>query len=68
MVVLGGGGRYVKLGIYIYREREICKVDKGKITMTTTTAFLVPRRSPKKVFPAISVGTLRSGRKEDPQH
>ena len=39
-----------------------------KEQITITTVFLGPRGGRKRAVPAISVDTLRGGRKGDPQH
>ena len=54
--------------MYIYRDRER-EIDRGKTTTTSTTVFLVPGGGGEnKKVPAISVDTLRDGRKGDLQN
>ena len=49
--------------IHIYSEKV-----NNKNTITTTIVFLIPREGGEKSGLAISVHTLRGGRKRDPQH
>ena len=59
--------RYMHIYIYIY----ICRIVNKTTTTTTITVFLVPRVVVvvvmKKVVSAVSIDTLRGGRKGHPQ-